>query len=359
MCLTTHHAVSQRFLRTQTGLGDLMEPTESDPTLVVVNDVSTSCAVQPTLSRLLRGRLHGLCVGLLLLVILGACSSPSRAATSGKAARVPAPKASRVKARGPAPPLGIPGRWKLILNSTFSGRSLNTNIWNPGWFGTGTGATGPVNSKEAVCYGANNVTLPGDGTMHLRLSLQPSTCTTWGVTSAKPLTGALVSTNPYDGRVSGGFQYTYGVLEVRMYLPGYKGTLVNWPSVWAVGQGGATNGEDDIAEGLDGGVCFHFHTQRPEAGGGPGGCDENIRPGWHTFASNWEPHSVTYYYDGREVGKITKDITSAPEYIILANTTAGQSWNDPTRAAYVRVQYVRVWDAVRPPMTDRIYQLGS
>ena len=38
-----------------------------------------------------------------------------------------------------------------------------------------------------------------------------------GVT--EPYTGAMVTTNPRDGRGSGGFQYTYGFLEARVNIP--------------------------------------------------------------------------------------------------------------------------------------------
>ena len=54
-------------------------------------------------------------------------------------------------------------------------------------------------------------------------------------------------------------------------------------------------------EGLSGVICWHFHDPL----GGPGGCDTAITPGWHTFASDWQPGSVTYYYDGQDVGSIT------------------------------------------------------
>ena len=123
--------------------------------------------------------------------------------------------------------------------------------------------------------------------MHLAVTAQPSTC--HGRTY--PYTGALVSTNPRDGRKHGGFQYTYGVLEARIYVPGLHGKVADWPAFWSDGYRWP-NGEDDVMEGIGGSICFHFHSLH-FAPHGPGGCTSEFRPGWRTFASDWEPGKVT------------------------------------------------------------------
>jgi beta-glucanase (GH16 family) len=228
-------------------------------------------------------------------------------------------------------PAGIKGNWNLVLDSEFNTSSLNTNIWTPGWFGSGvTDSPGDA----GICNSASNVTFPGDGTMHLNVTATPSTCQ-GGQTY--PYTGALISSDPEDGRASGGFQYTYGVLEARVYVPGNGTQISDWPAVWTDGQSWPNDGEDDLMEGLDGEACYHFHDPL----GGPGGCDASITPGWHTFASDWQPGSVTYYYDGTKVGSITTGITTAPMYIILSN---GDSIGAAGMTAdSMQVQYVRVW----------------
>ncbi len=230
-------------------------------------------------------------------------------------------------------PTGVPGTWNMVLDSEFNGSSLPAD-WRTGWFGTGV--TSPINSGEAACYSPSNVTFPGDGTMHLNLTTTSSSC--GGLTKAD--TGAIVTTNPDDGRPAGtGFQYTYGVLEARVYVPAVGSDIANWPAVWTDGQSWPNDGEDDIMEGLSGQACWHFHDPL----GGPGGCSTTITPGWHTFASNWQPGSVTYYYDGKNVGSISTGITSAPMYAVLDNTVASA---DPTpTAAAMQVQYVRVWQS--------------
>jgi beta-glucanase (GH16 family) len=225
-------------------------------------------------------------------------------------------------------PLGVSGRWHLILNSEFTGSTLPTE-WHIGWFGTGV--TAPVNPREDDCYSPKNVSLPGDGTLHLEVTSLSSTCDS----GIKPFTGALVSTNP-DGR-GRGFQYTYGVMQARVFLPGHGTKLANWPAVWAVTPPSETYGEDDVFEGLSGHACWHYRNDA----GAPGDCDWSMTPGWHTFASDWEPGSISYYYDGIKVGQ-EASTSSEPMYIILNNTTSASNL-DIAGPSSVQVQYVRVW----------------
>src|SRR6266545_3662979 len=191
-------------------------------------------------------------------------------------------------------PVGVPGTWHPVFADEFGGTGLDPATWRPGWFGTGI--TGPVN-------------------------------------------GALVSTNPKDGRPAGGFDFTYGVIEARVFLPAApSGAIANWPAVWTDGEGAwPTTGEDDVMEGLSGRACFNFHSDA----GGPGGCAPGSFTGWHTFAADWAPGSVTYYYDGVRVGRITSGVTGAPMFVLLDYTTGG--YGGPSAPGVMRVDYVRVW----------------
>ena len=108
--------------------------------------------------------------------------------------------------------------------------------------------------------------------MHLAVTAQPSTC--HGRTY--PYTGALVSTNPRDGRQHGGFQYTYGVLEARIYVPGLHGRVADWPTLWSDGYHWPYDGEDDVLEGIGGSMCFHFHSLG-HARHGPGGFSHRVQ----------------------------------------------------------------------------------
>jgi hypothetical protein len=236
---------------------------------------------------------------------------------------------------GSPQPTGVPGAWNLVLDSDFNGPSLNTSVWRTGWFNS-TGTSGPINSSETACYTPSNVSFPGDGTMHLNVTHTASTCS--GVN--EPWTGGVVTTNPDDGRPSGGFQYTYGLVEARVYLPADGTGIANWPAVWSDGQSWPNDGENDVLESINNQVCSTFHDPL----GAPHVCLATgaITPGWHTFAADWEPGSVTYYYDGTDVGTVTSGITSSPMYLILDNTVDATDFSDNT-ADSMQVQYVRVW----------------
>ena len=266
-------------------------------------------------------------------VSLSLARKPKAVSSPPTSVSTPAPVATPIPSApaGPPEPVGIPGSWQLVLDSEFNGTTLPPD-WQSGWFGSGV--TGPASSSELDCYSPNNVSFPGDGTMHLTVNAQTSTCGG----NTEPYTAALINTNPDDGRSGPGFQYTYGVLEAMVYLPGDNGKVANWPGVWADGQNWPTTGEDDLMEGLQGCTYWSFH--------GPLGltndCVSNIGPGWHTFASDWEPGSVTYYYDGVEVGSVTTDITSSPMYIVLDNVVHSDAPN-VTTADSMQVKYVRVW----------------
>jgi beta-glucanase (GH16 family) len=200
--------------------------------------------------------------------------------------------------------------------------------------------SGPANTLEDDCYNSNNVTFSGTA-MDLNVTNQPSSCNG----KSYPYTGAMVSSNPDDGRASGGFQYTYGVLEAKVYIPADGSQIANWPAVWTTSQNWPMTGEDDLFEGLDGQGCYHWHygssASDPQQ---EGGCDTALTPGWHTFASDWQPGEVTYYYDGKEVGRFTSNVTSAPQSIILDNTIAAAELSI-SEADTMQVSYVRVWQA--------------
>lgn len=219
-----------------------------------------------------------------------------------------------------AGPVGVPGNWKTSFSDEFNGTALNTNVWQPGWFGTGI--TGPVNSSETHPYSSANVTESG-GNLNLALT---------------STNGALVSSNPDALGTGKGFQYTGpAVLEARVYVPGSGTTVANWPAVWTDGQSWPANGEDDIMEGLGGATAFHVHTNA----GGPGK-SVNVGPGWHTFASQWNGTAMTFWYDGVNEGTEAWSTNNAPQYIIFDNSSYnGTGPGSGIVPAVMQVDYVR------------------
>lgn len=222
-------------------------------------------------------------------------------------------------------PSGMSGSWTMKFDDEFSNSSLDTSKWNVGWLASGI--TPPVQSQERECYDPAQVT-QSSGILHLTMIAKQETC---GGTT-RPYASGLVNTN-------GKYSYTYGAAEARMYLPADSAnTVANWPAFWDDGQSWPADCENDIMEGLGGGAAYHYMTSNGTWYGGYAP-NPNSYSGWHTFASDWEPGSISYYYDGVKLATINQSC-SAPHYLIVNNATdSGRNF----APADVQVDYVRVW----------------
>ena len=250
----------------------------------------------------------------------------------------PAPPAATPPAPAPPPdpslgPWGDPGSWHLIFDDEFNGSSLDSSVWNTGWLGSGL--TGPMNTEELECYSPSQDVVSG-GELDLNLlAQQQNNC---------PLAGGSQTVNePYvSGMINtrDKFSYTYGYLEARVWLPGNPTSGEDWPGIWEVGNPAPQNGEIDVAEGLGGQACFHFHDP---TGTGYGNCQLGMAGSWHTYGADWEPGSVRWYYDGVLVWVASTNITSAPMYLI-ADLALDSQWGGPIVApATMRIDYIHVW----------------
>jgi beta-glucanase (GH16 family) len=214
---------------------------------------------------------------------------------------------------------------KYLFDDEFNGQALDTGKWQPNWLGgSNTAITKPINGAEKSCYDPRQVSVPGDGYLHLT-STQRSCRANNGTTYA--YASGLVNTN-------GHFTFTQGHLEARVWLSG-NSSIDNWPAVWTDGTGSwPSTGESDIMEGLSGKACYHYHSPS----GGPGGCASGTFTGWHTFGEDVHGGTTTYLYDGVAVGSETN--VRAPHYIILNLGVGGYGAN--ARPGEMIVDYVRV-----------------
>lgn len=225
----------------------------------------------------------------------------------------------------PSAPLGVPGGWRLAWSDEFTGTSLDTSKWTPGWFPNSSGISNPVGGSELQGYDARQVTV-ADGKLTIKAEAKPVKVPNG---SNKAYSSGLVSSN-------GKYQFTYGVVEFRANIEAdFGGKVANWPALWTDGQSWPGDGEIDVMEGLGGGAAYHLHSPN----GGPGANYPGSNTGWHVYAADWRPGSVTFYKDGAKVGSLAYDRKS-PNYLIV-NLAVG-SWGGVIKVPGVlQVDYVR------------------
>ena len=239
----------------------------------------------------------------------------------------PTPTAS---SNGGAPdaPASLGAPTTMVLDDEFNTGSLNTALWSPDWWGSGGVSNGTTMLSSNVSVGANG------------LALQLNS----------PQSGGLVSTNPGDDQPGHtGFQIAPSpgkpvYVEYKATLPATaSGGVANWPALWLVGQPPwPQNGEIDVMEGGGGSAAYHIHfgDQDGEGADGPGQ-EVNTSGGTHTFGVLWTTTSVTFVYDGVDVGTIDEALDS-PMYIVMENSYSSA---DPTVfPTTMDVRYVRVWN---------------
>ena len=222
-------------------------------------------------------------------------------------------------------PDGLSGAWGLVFDDEFNGNALDGTKWSTGWFGSGI--TGPLTPNGLECFDPARVSVHG-GALDVGMVIKAESC----AGKTRPFSSGIVTTRQT-------FDFTYGYIEARAWLPGSAGVIFDWPDIWTDGHDWPTTGEADVVEGLAGQACWNFHSPT----GAPGRCTHrSFTGGWHTFGADWEPGVVSYYYDGRLVGTIRSGITSSPMYVIIS-MGADHHFGGPIHAAVLRIDYVRIW----------------
>jgi hypothetical protein len=232
---------------------------------------------------------------------------------------------------GDSPVVNDPSGFDIPTNSVFDDEfntgSLNTSVWAPDWFGSGSVSNGTVMLSSNVSVGANG------------LALQLNS----------PQSGGLVSTNPDDGQPGhSGFQIAPApgapvFVEFKATLPATaNGQVANWPALWLDGQTWPEDGEIDVMEGGYGYTAYHVHYGTGDGTAQGGTADVNNGAGTHTYGVLWSTTGLTFFYDGAQVGPtITLSLTS-PMYLLMENSYSSA---DPTLLpATMDVRYVRVWN---------------
>jgi beta-glucanase (GH16 family) len=140
----------------------------------------------------------------------------------------------------------------------------------------------------------------------------------------------MISTGPpSNADDTSGFEFTYGRVEVRAWLPSGAGT---WPAFWLLSADKTSLPEIDILERYGSRpdlMTSHVHqridgeraSERIEADG------RGLDQGWHTYSVDWSADAVVFAIDGIETGRVTDPelIPTTPMYLILNLAMGGSA----------------------------------
>jgi hypothetical protein len=244
----------------------------------------------------------------------------------------PAPGTRRAGSAGEADiPAPVGGPWTLAFHDEFEDGTLNTRRWSTRYPRAGSMCCSNPGNGEAQWYLPSNV-VEQDGELRLVARRAP--------TNGFSYSSGLVQSKP-------SFNFTYGYAEARMWLPKGSGF---WPAFWTWPQNELWPPEIDVLE---------FYGDNPDnvylTYHGPGGGDQSIirrgdwTTGWHTFAIDWRPDSITWYIDGAQVkSRRSSDVADVALYLI-ANLAIADGSGAPAPSsgtplpASLRIDWIRVW----------------
>ncbi len=213
---------------------------------------------------------------------------------------------------------GSSGVWRTSL--AHGGRTLASSSGEIQYYGDASTGTNPF----SLASGALDITArqqPGPGGA------------TWS-------SGAIIT--------QASFSQLYGIFEMRAKLPAGAGM---WPAFWLLPANNAWPPELDVLERVGGDPSL-IHETTHSAVGGPNVWNSyttrvaNTSAGFHTYAVDWEPATITWYFDGNAiVTAATPADMHVPMYMV-ANLAVGgaTSWGGTTNASTPSVDHLVIDD---------------
>lgn len=238
------------------------------------------------------------------------------------------------------------GTAKMLLDEEFTAPKLNANLWFTcyTWVNPGQRCTNGGN-LELEWYEPRNVTIAG-GIANLTADLHPQT-KSHPYTSGMIQTGGTLSTKAT-------FAFRYGYAEIRAKLPRGGGM---WPAFWLVQANRQWPPEIDIMEwqGVDPTtdvVTTHWEDANGNQQSSTGvNIGVNLWQGYHTYAADWEPNAITWYFDGKPIKRFAEKrwIPDKP-MIVIANLAIG-GWEKGQLTPHASdfpatfaIDYIRIWN---------------
>jgi beta-glucanase (GH16 family) len=229
---------------------------------------------------------------------------------------------------------------RLVFSDDFVGNRLDTTKWDTCYpWSTGQGGCTNPGNHELEWYRPSAVGV-NQGALHLTASRQP-------VAAERPgggleyfeFTSGMVSTAHH-------FEFTYGYVEFRARVPRGQGL---WSALWMLPTDESSTPEIDVVEVIGQAPTTARLTYHAANGAAPQthAHTADLSQGWHIFAVNWEPGSITWYVDGKAEFHVTKGVSNQPMFLLADLAVGGDEPGPPGVTtqfpASLDIDYVRVW----------------
>jgi beta-glucanase (GH16 family) len=146
------------------------------------------------------------------------------------------------------------------------------------------------------------------------------------------------------------FSTTYGYFEIRAQVPAGKGL---WPAFWLMPADKSPTPELDIME-MTGDrpnelvTNLHYRADGRRKSWQTFIAVPDMSKAYHTYAANWTPDTVTWYFDGRPVAHVGTPLEMHKPMYLLVNLAVGGSWPGAPDAttkfpAQYRIDHVRAY----------------
>lgn len=265
----------------------------------------------------------------------------SRAAPSPR----PTPRPTTLSASALRAGPNLPGPWRLAFSDDFDGSRLDSDQWVTCYDWNEDGCTN-AGHRELEWYLPGQVSL-SDGALVLTAQKQ---AVHGSDGKTHPWTSGMVSTGRESWFGTPQYTITYGYIAAAIQIPAQGGMF---PSFWLMPSGSRTTPpEIDVMEAIGSTdlAQMTLHWTDPATGKDTFSAVQygpvDYSAGYHVFAVDWEPKSITWYIDGVARYRVTDTarIPRVPMEILL-DLAVGFPKNPPAdvNSAQMKVDWVRAW----------------
>lgn len=216
----------------------------------------------------------------------------------------------------------IPPDMHLVYDGTFTSNSLNPSNFDTcfPWANTPAGCSN-FGNPELQWFLPSQVGASGN-TLNLTASKIPTTGTNPnGSPQTFPWRSGMITT-------FNSFQFTYGYVQFTAQVPAGNGM---WSTFWLLPKSTYWPPEIDIAAILGSNPkkvsVFYHPTGAGRVPEGTAISSKSYATGFHTYALDWEPNSLTWYVDGHKIEQYRGTTPSIPMYL-LADLAVEDTFGD-------------------------------